>query len=162
MPILIECAIEAGDWAQLPELETLANRALFAVIEKTQSDLPENCEISLLFCDDPFIQSLNKQWRGTDKPTNVLAFPSGGDLSLSLLLGDIVISFDTANVEAQVEGKSLAGHVSHLLVHGCLHLLGYDHMDDAEAEEMERLERDILNELGISDPYRTGLAEAAG
>lgn len=162
MPILIEISIQAPVWFGVPGLEALAETALHAALEGFEAEIPEAAEISLLFCDDPCIQGLNKQWRGIDRPTNVLSFPSAGGLAENPLLGDIALSHATALREATAEGKSLADHVSHLLVHGCLHLLGFDHEDETEAEEMETLEREILRRINIDDPYRIGCAEAAG
>jgi probable rRNA maturation factor len=162
MPAVIEIAIQSAAWSHVPELEALAQRALFAALEGSGTKLAEGTEISLLFCDDAFIQDLNKKWRGVDRPTNVLSFPSGSDLAENLALGDIALSHATALREAVAEGKSFGDHISHLLVHGCLHLLGFDHIEEEEAEEMETLEREILSRIGIDDPYRTGVAEAIG
>ena len=113
--------------------------------------------ISLLLTDDARIQVLNRIWRDKDKPTNVLSFPSGLDEEAGddrpLLVGDIVIARETVVAEAAAEGKTVEVHLRHLLVHGFLHLLGYDHEIDGEAETMEALETEILAELGIADPY---------
>ena len=100
---------------------------------------------------------LNRSYRGKDRPTNVLsfpAFPRGKRGALPPMLGDIVLAAETVAREAQLEEKPLADHLAHLIVHGILHLIGYDHESDAEAEEMEGLERQILAGLGIPDPYR--------
>lgn len=107
--------------------------------------------VSLLLGDDGAIAGLNKEFRGKDGPTNVLSFPpAGGEPGF---LGDIALAAETIASEAQNQGKSFANHASHLVVHGFLHLLGYDHMTEAEAEAMEARERAILASMGIEDPY---------
>jgi len=108
--------------------------------------------VSLLLGDDAALKALNKSWRGKDKPTNVLSFPAvagQGDQ-----LGDIALAAETVAAEAAEQGKTFEAHMAHLLVHGFLHLLGYDHEHDGEAERMEARERAILAELGFADPYR--------
>jgi probable rRNA maturation factor len=102
---------------------------------------------------------LNRRWRGTDAPTNVLAFPAADPtvatpLGAPLLLGDVVLAFETTHREAAEQEKPLAAHLRHLVVHGVLHLLGYDHVDDADATTMEEREIAILAELGVPNPYR--------
>lgn len=110
----------------------------------------ENKIIAILLCNDQTIQELNAKWRGFDKPTNVLSFEYKSN---SPILGDIALSYNTCEKEASAQGKTFKNHFSHLLVHGILHLLGYDHIDDMEADEMENLEREILAKMGIDDPY---------
>ena len=101
--------------------------------------------------------AINAEWRGKDKPTNVLSFPAPRDIPIpageSRPLGDIVLAYGVIAREAEEQGKTLRAHVAHLMVHGTLHLLGYDHETDVEAEEMEALETSILKGLGITDPY---------
>ena len=113
-------------------------------------------EVSLVFTDDPSIQDINAEWRGKDKATNVLSFPAfpvqPGKMP-GPMLGDIIIARETLEREAAELEKSFDDHLTHLLVHGFLHLLGYDHMNSAEAEIMEGLETRILADLGLSDPY---------
>jgi probable rRNA maturation factor len=104
---------------------------------------------AILFTDDATLQRLNRDFRGKDKPTNVLSFPSGD----KKYAGDIALSFDSCAAEAAESGKPFQSHATHLLVHGLLHLAGYDHENDADAEIMERLEVAILFDLGIGDPY---------
>jgi probable rRNA maturation factor len=157
MSLVIDVAIEAENWASLEAPSQLAEAAIGAAIQRTTIVLPADAEVSILFCDDAFIRDLNRKWRGIDKPTNVLSFPTGGDPSSTPLLGDIVIAYETAAREALEAKKPLRDHVAHLLVHGFLHLIGYDHSEAAEAETMETHERAILAKLGISDPYRTCL-----
>jgi probable rRNA maturation factor len=112
--------------------------------------------ISVLLTDDAAIRELNRQWRGVDNATNVLAFPAADSPPVaSRHLGDIAISCETAAREARADARPFAHHLAHLAVHGFLHLLGHDHQSDRAAEGMEALERSILARLGIPDPYRT-------
>lgn len=160
---VIEVAIEADDWASLETPLQLAEEVILAAIGEIGVALAANAEISVLFCDDGFIRDLNRKWRGIDRPTNVLSFPAGGDVSSALIVGDIVIAFETASREASAAGRPLRDHVAHLLVHGFLHLIAHDHNGVAEAATMEALERAVLGRLGIADPFReTLIEEAAG
>jgi len=111
--------------------------------------------VSLLLTDDAAVQVLNREWRGMDKPTNVLSFPAEGisPPGAPALLGDVALAFETVAREAGAQGKPLDHHMRHLLVHGVLHLIGYDHVQDGEAERMEGRERQILAGLGVPDPY---------
>jgi probable rRNA maturation factor len=115
-------------------------------------------ELSIALVSDAAIRKLNAAYRRKDKPTNVLSFPAGGNDGLrgpaALILGDVVIAYGTVAKEAKAAGKSLKDHLSHMVVHGVLHLLGYDHEVASDAKTMERLETKILSELGIEDPYR--------
>lgn len=115
-------------------------------------------EASLLLGDDSQIRALNARYRQFDKPTNVLSFPAGPG-SPQAYLGDIILARETVCREAEEAGKPLADHVAHLIVHGLLHLAGYDHETDREADEMEALEREILARLDIGDPYAESEAE---
>ena len=148
---MIEVEIEADDWlAALPEAETVVGRAAMAALGTVQGD------VVVLLTDDAAVQDLNARFRDKDKPTNVLSFPAA-DMPLpgqSPHLGDLVLAFGVCRDEAAAQNKTLADHLSHLVVHGVLHLLGRDHEDDAEAEAMETEERTILAAIGISDPYR--------
>lgn len=162
--ILIDCSHEP--WREnLPDIETLCRRAAEATLRAApQDDLPlARLEIGLLLTDDAEVWELNRDYRGQDKPTNVLSFaaldadspiPTDGPI----LLGDVVIAHALCAAEAAAESKTLADHLSHLVVHGVLHLLGYDHEEDEEAEQMESLERSILRALDIADPYRDGVS----
>jgi probable rRNA maturation factor len=109
--------------------------------------------LSVNFCDDAAIRALNAKWRGMDKPTNVLSFPAPGALATKLALGDIVIAYETVAREAQEQGKLFQNHVAHMIIHGFLHLIGYDHETPLEAEEMESMERRVSSALGMPDPY---------
>ncbi|WP_150303003.1 rRNA maturation RNase YbeY [Pseudomonas saliphila] len=111
-------------------------------------------ELTIRLVDADESRELNRDYRGKDAPTNVLSFPSDLPPELNIpLLGDLVVCVPVVLREAAEQGKSAEAHWAHMVIHGCLHLLGYDHMEDAEAEEMETLERQLLAELGISDPY---------
>ncbi len=113
-------------------------------------------ELSVRLVDAEESQALNRDYRGKDRPTNVLSFPFENPPGVSLpLLGDLVICHPVVAAEAAEQDKSLHDHYAHMVVHGTLHLLGHDHLEDDEAEAMEALEREILAELGIADPYRT-------
>jgi probable rRNA maturation factor len=153
--VSVEISVTSALWASLGNLAEPAEAAIAESIRQTQArvELTHNlgAELSILLCDDAFIRSLNRQWRGCDAPTNVLSFPAPAGAAGSL--GDIAVAYETTLREAQAEGKRLKDHVIHLLVHGFLHLLGYDHQNDAEAAKMERLEGAILAALGIANPY---------
>jgi probable rRNA maturation factor len=155
MTIEIDIAMEAGDWPAEDELHGHAERAAGAVFAELDIADPAS-ELSLLFTDDASIRVLNRDWRGKDKATNVLSFPAfevaPGD-PLPPMLGDVILAFETVSAEAALEAKPFVHHLTHLIVHGLLHLLGYDHENDAEADEMEGLERKVLARLAIPDPY---------
>lgn len=112
-------------------------------------------ELTLRFVDNEESQALNAQYRGKDKPTNVLSFPFECPPNVPLnLIGDLVIAVPVVTTEAEQQGKPYHHHLAHLVIHGTLHLLGYDHIEDEEAEQMENLERALLAKLGIDDPYQ--------
>ncbi|VFU09374.1 putative metal-dependent hydrolase [Methylocella tundrae] len=160
MKPLIDIAIEAEAWDGFEDPAGLAETVIGQTISQSGVRLAEGAEISIVLCDDAFIADLNRKWRSIDKPTNVLSFPSGGAIASSPVLGDIVIAFETAAREAEEAAKPLRDHVAHLLAHGFLHLIGYDHIADADAEAMEALERSVLARLGIEDPYQEPLVRA--
>jgi probable rRNA maturation factor len=147
--------IESEAWEMLPEAEDIARRAVAAAADTAGA--PRNAELSVLLCNDETIATLNGQWRGKATPTNVLSFPAlplpGADSHDRVPLGDIAIAYETLVREAAESGKTAPAHLAHLVVHGFLHLIGYDHEIEDEAERMERLERDILARIGIPDPY---------
>lgn len=157
----IQLGIEAGNWPAEDTLETFAGRVLEAAAAFLAKDVKQpfpktKTEISLVFTDDEDIRGINAEWRGQDKPTNVLSFPAfplqpGG--KPGPMLGDIILAEETLRREALDLGKSFDDHLTHLLVHGFLHLFGYDHMTDEEATVMESLEIRILAELGLDNPY---------
>ncbi len=154
MTISIE--VEDKAWQALAGLDQLALSAVASTLSRICEN-DERKEVALLFTDDQSIATINAEWRGKNKPTNVLSFPAPPDMPIPegepRQLGDIVLSFGVIAREAAEQGKTLHDHTAHLIVHGMLHLLGFDHETDAEAGEMERLEASILKGLGISDPY---------
>ena len=145
-----------GEWARVAGLDDLAERAIEAAFAVVPEAPPSPVELSLLLSDDAGVRELNRAWRGLDKATNVLSFPGSGAPTPDGVhhLGDIALAFETVAREADADGKSLADHVAHLIVHGVLHLLGCDHETDEEADAMEALETAALARLGIADPYR--------
>ena len=154
-PVDIDILVEAGAWPGEDELSHLAGRAVNAALAELRTGWTGRSELSVVFCDDARIRELNGRWRGKDKPTNVLSFPAF-EVEKGVqppMLGDIVLAAETVAREAELEKKPLADHISHLLVHGFLHLLGYDHETQDEAETMEALERRALARLAIPDPY---------
>ncbi|WP_434663628.1 rRNA maturation RNase YbeY [Aeromonas sp. NJAU223] len=123
-------------------------------LESTILGFQDEAEVTVRLVDETESRELNHTYRGKDKPTNVLSFPFEAPPGLELpLLGDLVICRQVVEAEAIEQNKPLMSHWAHMVVHGSLHLLGYDHIEDEEAEEMEQLERDILQEMGIPDPY---------
>jgi probable rRNA maturation factor len=149
----IDISAESEGWTRVPDLEGFVRRAAEAAM--LDNDAPPS-EISVVLSDDEHIRELNKHHRGMDKPTNVLSFPAARmktPAGAPRILGDIVLAYETVQREASEEAKSIENHLSHLVVHGVLHLLGYDHEDEEEAEIMEARERQILAKLGIPDPY---------
>lgn len=155
-PLDLIVDIEAGDWPPRSELEALARRAVAASFAEIGFSAAHRPELSLTFTDDAHVAELNTRWRGRGGPTNVLSFPLieiEPGAQLPPMLGDIVIALETVSREAEEQGKPLIDHLTHLVVHGLLHLLGYDHVDDDEAETMELVERRILRHLAIPDPY---------
>jgi probable rRNA maturation factor len=146
---------EAGDWSQLADPETLASAAAQAVARAPEFAGRAPAEACLALSDDASVRDLNARYRGKDKPTNVLSFPApktSGDVQ-GTGLGDIVLASETLAREARELGVPLAQHFQHLVVHGLLHLLGFDHETDAEADDMESLEIEILAGLGLPNPY---------
>jgi len=150
--------IEDEGWEALlgADPETLVREAIGAVSARLPALAAADTEISVSLDSDAAVRELNRQWRGKDKPTNVLSFPmmqlAPGDAP-GPLLGDLVLARETLGREAAADGKPVADHFRHLVVHGTLHLLGYDHETDDEADAMEALEIEILAGLGIADPY---------
>jgi probable rRNA maturation factor len=157
---LTEVLVVAECWQTEPEAEAVIHRAISAAAEVADADVGE-AELAIMLTDDTGIRTLNNNWRGVDKPTNVLSFPAlqpTGPQDADdppRMLGDIAIAFETLRREADEEAKPFDHHLSHLAIHGFLHLIGYDHENEDDAEEMEALEREILAQLGIPDPYGT-------
>ncbi|WP_315836359.1 rRNA maturation RNase YbeY [Bradyrhizobium prioriisuperbiae] len=157
-PPLTDILVSADCWPDDAGYEETIVRAIEAAAEAAADPASSGAEIAVMLTDDAGIQTLNRDWRGFDKPTNVLSFPAAeqpaaDDDDAPRMLGDIAIAYETTRREAETEHKPFEHHLSHLAVHGFLHLIGYDHETDDEAEEMEGLERTILAQLGIPDPY---------
>lgn len=147
---MIELDLQIASDGQAPSLAQLQQWCALALRQRTADS-----ELTIRLVDETEGRELNNTWRHKDYPTNVLSFPADvpeGLLDIPLL-GDLVICVPVVEREAAEQGKSLEAHWAHLVIHGCLHLLGYDHIDDAEAEEMEGLEQNLLAELGHPDPY---------
>jgi probable rRNA maturation factor len=155
---MTEVLTVAECWQNEPTAEHTLHRAIEAAAEMVDADVGE-AELAIMLTDDAGIRTLNGNWRGLDKPTNVLSFPAlqptgpSGPDDAPRMLGDIAIAYETTRKEADDEQKPFDHHVSHLAVHGFLHLVGYDHENDADAEVMEALEVKILAQLGIPNPY---------
>ena len=164
MPLAIEVTLAAPEWQLLCSgAGRLARQAARAAVRAAGADpriaAADRVELSIVLTDDAAQRRLNRTWRGHDAPTNVLAFPAtpaGVPVAAGapLLLGDIVLAGETVAREAAEQGKPFADHLRHLVVHGVLHLLGYDHDADEAAVAMEAIETSILAGLGVSDPYR--------
>ncbi len=142
---MIEIEIEDEAWSEVAGLEALVEAAATAALEGSDE------HVTILLTDDETQRDLNQRFRGKDATTNVLSFPAGANPEAHL--GDLSLAYGVCAREAAEQGKTLAAHLQHLVAHGVLHLLGYDHQEDAEAEAMEALERTILAGLGVPDPY---------
>jgi probable rRNA maturation factor len=157
-PPMTEVLVVADCWQAEPDAEAVIHRAITTAAEMVDADTAE-AELAVMLTDDAGIRMLNSNWRSIDKPTNVLSFPAlqpsggSGPDDAPRMLGDIAIAYETTRKEADDEQKPFDHHLSHLAVHGFLHLIGYDHEKDHDAEAMEALEREILAQLGIPDPY---------
>ena len=162
----IDVIVECPNWnghARVEDEVAVAVRAALAGAEGQAASLAARAgEVAVLLADDATLQRLNADFRGMDKPTNVLSFPAIGhdgtgiaapSLANPVALGDIALAYETCVREAEDEGKTIMNHMRHLVVHGVLHLLGYDHENEADADVMERREIAILAGLGIADPY---------
>ncbi len=150
-----EVLIVAECWQTEPGAEAAIHRAIEAAAAIVDTG-PGEAELAVMLTDDAGIRTLNSNWRGIDKPTNVLSFPAQqptGPDDAPRMLGDIAIAYQTTRQEADDERTPFDHHLSHLAVHGFLHLIGYDHENDDDAETMEGLETEILAHLGIPDPY---------
>ena len=154
-PLTIAFSVNAGDWPD--GLEVIATKAMLEALKQSKAKVAGIAEVSLVLTDDAEQHDLNRQWRGVDKSTNVLSFPQIERFGPVVgLLGDITLARETLDREAEDFGVTLNAHFTHLVVHGFLHLLGYDHIEDDEALQMEGLETKILATLGIADPYADG------
>ncbi len=152
----VDISIDCEDWNGIPDLEALARTAVDACLPLVEDRLPGRAELSLAFVGDAGIQKLNREFRNMDKATNVLSFPlwtQGACAAGAVMLGDIVLSYQTVLRESREQDKLFEDHLRHLIVHGFLHLFGYDHETDGQAEDMEALETEILSGIGVADPY---------
>jgi probable rRNA maturation factor len=152
----IAISVHGGNWGKRPALRSLVGRAVSAAISVAALQFPRGAELSIVLTDDAGMTRINGHWRGKEKPTNVLSFPGSqlapGDAA-GPVLGDIVLARETIEREAALEGKPIDDHVLHLVIHGFLHLFGYDHDNEADATLMENLESRALAALGVKDPY---------
>jgi probable rRNA maturation factor len=165
MKVSLDISVPSSLWRGLPRARAIARETIAAAALESGGTTPEGAIVSLCLADDDALRALNSRWRGIDKPTNVLSFPAPVDAVAdrvsraqrarlqSCHLGDIALAYETLAREAENLGVPLADHYRHLIAHGFLHLIGYDHETDAEAERMEALETRILARLGAADPY---------
>jgi probable rRNA maturation factor len=160
--LALDIVHDAGSWQGFGRLEDGIARAGRALAAHAAFRGLKPCEACIALSDDAGVRRLNAAYRNKDKPTNVLSFPAApaGQRGRARFLGDVVLAEETLLREAAEQGKPPAHHVQHLVVHGILHLLGYDHETEKDAEVMERLETDILAAIGIDDPYGTSLDPA--
>jgi probable rRNA maturation factor len=154
----IDILVEAGNWPSEAILRRLVEKAIGATIDTAAPPINKAAELSLVFTDDKHVKELNRRYRTKDNPTNVLSFPASRSIpdAFGPLLGDIVFADGVIAREAANGNLELDHHLTHLVVHGFLHLLGYDHGSDREAAMMEKLETAILARLGVADPYGGG------
>lgn len=165
---MIDVALSShGPWSTATDWEALATRAVTAAVNASPHEswatMAATVEVSVRLTDDDEVQALNRDYRHKDQPTNVLSFPmiqpdlldtvAANSDDGEVLLGDIVLAQGVCAHEAATRGIGIDAHATHLIVHGTLHLLGYDHIDDGPAEAMEQIERDVLSALGLHDPY---------
>jgi len=162
--LAVDVTIEGADWpALLPDAAAIAEETAAAAWQAVADPAAGPAELSVLLADDATVQRLNLAHRGQDKPTNVLSFPIGDTISIEgapTMLGDVVLASGVVAREAVEQGKPVAAHFRHLVVHGVLHLAGYDHIADGDAETMESLEVKILAALAVPNPYRLGAPAA--
>jgi len=153
----IEAQINMSDdrWVQHIDLEKMTHIVFSAAAQATIGNTADSYEVSILFCDDNRMSKINAKWRGVNKSTNVLSFPAAerNEIHGYRTLGDIAIAFETCQTEAESYNIDFEDHVKHMLVHGFLHLLGYDHECDEDATEMEALEVSILSDMNVQNPY---------
>jgi len=151
----VDISITSADWSTSPDIAATIERAARMAVSVGAPAAEADAELSILLASDAFVRGLNHRYRGRDSATNVLSFPqkSPGRNGARGLLGDIALAYETVAREARAAGKPLEHHAAHLVVHGVLHLFGYDHDDDTKAAQMEERERAILFALGIPDPY---------
>ena len=153
----VDFALLDARWEQVDDLCEMAERAAKSAFKRSGAAHGHAAEVSVVFNNDEGVGRLNGDYRGKPKATNVLSFPAGGPVAPEAgqvrLLGDVVLAFETINREAQAQGKTFENHFCHLIVHGVLHLLGYDHESDSCARKMEALEISALALIGVPNPY---------
>ena len=159
-PVKLEVIVRSALWQKRRNAKSVVKKAVQAAAKAAST---RSAELAIVLANDSTIQALNRDWRGKNQPTNVLSFPAapsehgrrnrGKSPERSPYIGDIVIAYQTTAREAVAEGKRFDHHLAHLAIHGFLHLLGYDHENDRDAEKMESLERRILGRLAVPDPY---------
>jgi len=148
---IIDVLTESPLWENEPQAVPVVERAIAAAAQAIDAPLGE---VVVMLADDETVRSLNRDWRKIDKPTNVLSFPAAKTPGIEpTMLGDIVIAYETLTRECEEEDRVFLHHLAHLAVHGFLHLMGYDHQNDSDAEAMEQLEAAILARLDMPDPY---------
>jgi probable rRNA maturation factor len=152
-PMIVDVSSLDDRWQRVPELSQFCARAVDAVAEARGEPFASDLELSLVFSDDHRIAELNQTFRGREGATNVLSFPAGDAPGPAGLLGDVILAYETIDREAGEQCKTFENHLCHLIVHGVLHLLGYDHLDDASARQMEGLEINALANLDVANPY---------
>lgn len=161
--LVVTVVREAGDWLAFPSLEAAIEAAAAALARHPRCEHARGAEATVVLADDSLVRALNRAYRGKDKATNVLSFPfQVPSAASSGLLGDVVLAEETISREATEYGIAPVHHLQHLIVHGLLHLLGFDHETDAEAEDMERLETEILAALGLADPHAAARNHVTG
>jgi probable rRNA maturation factor len=158
--ILVDVERHAVGWKRHPRIAIALRRAAVAAVRGAELTVAEEVMLSVSLADDATVRAANRNWRAKDKPTNVLSFPAvvpdkvaGAPFTGPVFLGDVILALETVETEALEQEKSLVDHATHMVVHGVLHLLGFDHMTASDAERMEETERRVLATLGISDPY---------
>lgn len=154
--MVIDLVIPCAEWLEIAEIETIVSKSARQAVQAALPEAAADVEVSIVLGSDELIRGLNRQYKNQDKPTNVLSFPSGECVLDELgpkLLGDVILAYETIGAEAQVQGKSISNHACHLTVHGVLHLLGFTHDEEEQAQHMEQLEIDILASLGLPNPY---------
>lgn len=154
--VAVDIVIEADGWPPEADLASLAEAAIDALLATVPTDLEAPAEVAVVFTDDDHMRVLNRRYRGRDAATDVLSFPGARHASgrFGPLLGDIVLAHQTVSRDAAADGLAIADHITHLIVHGFLHLIGYDHQTAADATVMEGLEAAILARLGVADPFK--------
>ena len=161
MKVSLDISAPSPLWRGVPRVRAIARETIAAAIAESGAVSGDGVVVSLCLADDAALRALNARWRGIDKPTNVLSFPSAPSdrVGQASTLGDIALAYETLAREAEDLGVPLADHFRRLLAHGFLHLIGYDHETDAEAERMEALETRILARLGAADPYARAVVD---